>query len=81
MLYLPQSLAIKGEQYFDRKSRYSILCMIVNDQNCKITHLHAGFPGSAYDSRVFINSQVWLKHTDFFKADEYLLTDTGYPLT
>ena len=71
----------QGEQYFNRKSRYSIPCMIVNDENCIITHLHAGFPGSAYDSRVFINSQVWLKHTDFFKVDEYLLTDTKYPLT
>ena len=55
--------------------------MIVNNQNSKITHLHASFLGSAHDSRVFINSQVWLKHIDFFKADEYLLTDTGYPLT
>ena len=78
---LARKPSYQGEQYFNRKSRYSISCMIVNDQNCKITHLFAGFPGSAHDSRVFINSQVWLKHTDFFKSDEYLLTDTGYPLT
>lgn len=71
----------QGEQYFNKKSRYSISCMIVNDHNCRITHLHAGFPGSAHDSRVFTNSQIWLHHAEFFKSPEYILTDTGYPLT
>ena len=70
----------QGEQYFNQKSRYSISCMIVNDQNCKITHLQADFPGSTHDSRVFVNSQIWLKH-NFFKDGEYLLVDSGYPLT
>ena len=70
----------QGEWYFNRKSRYSISCMIVNDQNCRITHLQAGFLGSAHDSWVFLNSQLWLKHDDFFKGDEYLLTNSGYSL-
>lgn len=34
----------QGEQYFNRKSQYSISYMIVNDHSCGITHLHAGFP-------------------------------------
>ena len=71
----------QGEQYFNRKSRYSISCMIVNDHNCRIMHLHAGFPGSAHDSRVFTNSKIWLHHADFFNSPEYILTDTSYPLT
>ena len=71
----------QGEQYFNRKNRYSISCMIVNDRNYRITHLHAGFPGSACDSRVFTNSKIWLHHADFFNSPEYILTNTGYPLT
>ena len=31
----------QGEQYFNRKCRYSISYMIVIDHNCMITHLHA----------------------------------------
>ena len=80
-IILSSKPSYQGEQYFNRKSRYSISCLLVNDQNCKITHVHAGFPGSAHDSHVFVNSQIWQKHNNFFKREEYLLVDTGYPLT
>lgn len=55
--------------------------MIVNDHNYRITHLHVGYPGSAHDSRVFVNSQICLHHAYFFKSFEYILTEMGYPLT
>ena len=80
-IILATKLSYQGEQYFNRKSCYSISCMIVNDHNCKITHFQAGFLGSVYDTCVFINSQIWLKHVDFFQREEYLLTDIGYLLT
>ena len=79
-IILSSKPSYQGEQYFNRKSQYSISCLLVNDQNCKITHVHAGFPGLAHDSRVFVNSQIWQKHNNFFRG-EYLLVDIGYPLT
>ena len=76
-IILSSKSSYQGEQYFNRKSRYSISCLLVNDQNCKITHVHAGFLGLAHDSCVFVNSQIWQKHNNFFKGGEYLLVDIG----
>ena len=65
---------------FQQKRQYSISCMIVNEHNHRITHLHASFSGLAHDSFVFANSKIWLHHADFFKCPVYILTDIGYPL-
>jgi hypothetical protein len=71
----------QGEGYFNRKNRYSIQCMIVNDDNCRILHILASFTGASHDTRVFLNSNIWLKHFSYFFGREYLLANTGYPLT
>jgi hypothetical protein len=71
----------QGEGYFNRKSRYSIQCMIVNDDKCCILHILAGFIGASHDTRVFMNSDIWLKYFDYFSRREYLLANTGYSLT
>jgi hypothetical protein len=73
--------SLNGEEYFNRKSRYSISCMIVNDYNYKILRMVAGFTGCVHDSRVFLNSKVWLENQKYFAANEYLLADSDYPLT
>ena len=44
-------------------------------------HQHAGFSGSAHDSRVFMKSHIWLHHAYFFKSPKYILIDIGYPLS
>jgi hypothetical protein len=71
----------QGEGYFNRKSRYSIQCMIINDNNCRILHILAGFTSASHDTRVFMNSNMWLQHSTYFSGREYLLADTSYPLT
>jgi hypothetical protein len=71
----------QGEGYFNRKSCYSIQYMIINDHNYCILHLLAGFIGAFHDTRVFMNSKIWLNHSTYFSRREYLLADTSYPLT
>jgi hypothetical protein len=40
----------QGEGYFNRKSRYSIQCMIINDNNCCILHILACFTRASHDT-------------------------------
>jgi hypothetical protein len=54
--------------------------MIVNDGNCCILHILAGFTSASHDTRVFMNSNIWLKHSNYFSRREYLLFDIGYSL-
>ena len=71
----------QGKGYFNRKSRYSLQCMIVSDHNCRILHMSVGFTSASHDTRVFMNFALWLKHAQYFSGREYLLADTGYSLT
>jgi hypothetical protein len=40
----------QDEGYFNRKSRYSIQCMIVNDDKFCILHIFVGFIGAFPDT-------------------------------
>ena len=71
----------QDEGYFNRKRRYSIQCMIVNDDKCCILYILAGFIGASHNTRVFMNYDIWLKYFDYFSECEYLIADIGYPLT
>jgi hypothetical protein len=68
----------QDEGYFNRKRCYSIQCMIINDNNYRILHI---LSGASHDTQVFINSNIWLKHSTYFSRREYLLANTNYPLT
>ena len=70
-----------GEDYFTRKGTYAINAMIVCDDQKRIRHVFAGFPGSAHDQRVFSYSKLAAESTKFFANTEYLLADCAYPVS
>jgi hypothetical protein len=55
--------------------------MIINDDKYRILHILLGFIGASHVTQVFMNSDVWLKYSNYFSGREYLLVDTGYLLT
>jgi hypothetical protein len=55
--------------------------MIIDDENCRVSNIFAGFVGVFHDMEAFMNFNIWLKHSNYFSGREYLLvdTDTSYP--
>lgn len=68
------------EAYINRKKFHSINVQIICDENMVFTNVWAGWPGSAHDSRVLRNSNVYNIATNKFSENTYLLGDGGYPL-
>ncbi|KAG2220162.1 hypothetical protein INT45_013860 [Circinella minor] len=68
------------EDFFNRKSEYSLASMVVVDPHIRIRYATCGFVGSAYDTRVWNNSDLALNAQRYFDGEEYLLGDKGYPL-
>jgi len=69
-----------SESFFDRKSRYSINCLITNDWKRRIINVTVGFPGSVHDARVlrstrFASSENRSAH---FSDNEHLLGDAAF---
>lgn len=71
----------QGEGYFNRKRCCSIQCKIVNDDKCCILYILASFTSASHDIQVFLHSDIWLKHSNYFFGYEYLLVDIGYSFT
>ena len=55
--------------------------MIVNDENCCVSNVYVGFVGVSHDMEVFINFNIWLKHSSYFFGCEYFLADISYLFT
>jgi hypothetical protein len=47
-----------GKDYFCRKQFYSLTTLIVFYHYRRIIYIYAGFPGSAHDSRAFVNNKI-----------------------
>ena len=70
--------ALHGENYLDRKRRYSLTMLVVCDDQCRILYIHLGWPGSVHDNRVWRNSILFRKPEKYFGRYEYLLGDSAY---
>ena len=44
--------------YFGRKGKYSLTCMVVNDDQRMIRYFHCGWRGTVHDNRVMENSKL-----------------------
>ncbi|KAJ8915416.1 hypothetical protein NQ315_008306, partial [Exocentrus adspersus] len=65
------------------KSYHSINVQLVCDENMKILHVNARFPGSIHDSHIWSNSNIEPILRNIYRrgnAGYYLLGDSGYPL-
>jgi hypothetical protein len=66
------------ECYFSRKSCYALNVMVVCDDRKRVIFYLAGWPGSTHDNRVFRNSRLFQKRSEYFSFLEYLLGDSAY---
>ncbi|GAU99914.1 hypothetical protein RvY_10849 [Ramazzottius varieornatus] len=70
-----------GEGCDTRKDNYFLNAMVVCDDQRRIRHVFAGFPGSAQNHRVFTNSKLARNSSKYFAGDEYLLANSAYPVS
>lgn len=70
-----------GEDYYTRKGNYALNAMIICDDQRRIRHVMAGFPGGAHDCRVFLYSKIAKNSPKYFTTGEYLLADSAYPVS
>ena len=70
-----------GEDYFDRKSNYSLTAAVVCDHRRRIQYVLTGLPGSAHDQRVYGRTRLARNPDEFFARSEYILADSAYTPT
>ena len=64
-----------------RKFAFSLSTMLVCDENRRITHVQAGWAGSAHDNQIMKDSLPFQQPNNFFGPTEYLLGDSAYDCT
>jgi hypothetical protein len=64
--------------YSGRKYPYSIVCMVICDDNRKILAYLAGWPGSCHDDRVLKKMKVFNLPEAHFNRQQYLLGDSAF---
>ena len=47
------------------------------DHRARFTSYELGWPGSVQDSRVFKNSDLWVRRQNYFRQHEYIIVDKG----
>ena len=52
--------------YHGRKGKFTMTCMVVNDDQKMIRYFHAGWPGVVHDDRVMFNSKLCRKADEHF---------------
>lgn len=69
------------DSYYSRKQDFSIKMQAVCDSRLKIRHILVGYPGSVHDSRIFMNSSLFLNPSAHFHGEEWLAADSAYKLS
>ena len=64
--------------YSRHKYSYSLSTLVVCNNMHHIMYYVAGWPGSAHDNRVFHNSHMYQRPTNYFTYWQYLLGDSAY---
>jgi DDE superfamily endonuclease len=64
--------------YSGRKHAYSLSTMIICDDQKRIRHYLAGWPGTAHDNRIFADTDVARDPDKFFTALQYILGDSAF---
>ncbi|KAE8892415.1 hypothetical protein PF002_g14062 [Phytophthora fragariae] len=72
---------IDGALHYNRKCRYSLNVQVVCNEDKRILMIYTGWPGSCADFTVFAKSPVLQQTSKHFKADQFLLGDSGYAVS
>jgi hypothetical protein len=73
--------AIRGDEYCNRKGRYSIQTMAICDHQKKFRCLETGYFGRRHDARVYSLSHFGRNPQEFFRDGQMILADSAYPLS
>ncbi|GBG90275.1 hypothetical protein CBR_g50453 [Chara braunii] len=91
-IYIDKPVNAPGEDYFDRKRRFSVIAQVVFDLDLRVLDIFIGYPGSCHDVRGIHLSSLWARAEaeELFTGPPvmlpfqvqtrgYLLGDNGYP--
>ncbi|GBG89990.1 hypothetical protein CBR_g50081 [Chara braunii] len=91
-IYEDKPANANGEDYCDRKRRFSVQAQVVVDSNLRVLDVLVGYPGSVHDMRMLHLSSLWdhAERGELFtgphvmlpfgvRTNGYLLGDNGYP--
>ncbi|GBG74541.1 hypothetical protein CBR_g18951 [Chara braunii] len=91
-IFIDKPANCPGEDYYDRKRRFSVQAQVVADLNLRVLDVFVGYPGSSHDVRIVHLSSLWAlaEAGEFFtrppvmlsfgvQTNGYLLGDNGYP--
>ncbi|GBG77061.1 hypothetical protein CBR_g23387 [Chara braunii] len=91
-IYVDKPANANGEDYCDRKRRFSVQAQVVVDMNLRVLDVFVGYPGSVHDMRMLHLSSLWERaesgklftgpHVMLpfgVRTNGYLLGDNGYP--
>ena len=69
-------------QYFNqRKKAYGIQATVMCDDQRRIIHFTALYPGAVHDARAFKSTRLWNNPHNYLSRGQFLLADSAYPLT
>lgn len=69
-------------QYFNhRKKAYGLQATVICDDQRRIIHFTALYPGAVHDARAFKSTCLWNHPQDFLSHSLFILADSAYPLT
>lgn len=73
---------VTSVQYWSyRKKAYGLQATVICDDQKRITHFTALFPGAVHDARAFKATRLWNHPREFLLRGQFLLGDSAYPLT
>ncbi|GBG41146.1 hypothetical protein CBR_g74012 [Chara braunii] len=91
-IYIDKPTNANGEDYCDRKRRFSVQAQVVVDMNLCVLDVFVGYPGSVHDMRMLNLSSLWAltEEGQLFtrprvmlsfgvRTNGYLLGDNSYP--
>ncbi|GBG74120.1 hypothetical protein CBR_g17832 [Chara braunii] len=91
LIFIDKPANCPGEDYYDRKRRFSIQAQVVVDLNLRVLDVFVGYQGSCHDVRIHLSS-LWARAEagKLFtwppvmlpfgvRTNGYLLGDNGYP--
>ncbi|GBG88151.1 hypothetical protein CBR_g46640 [Chara braunii] len=91
-IFIDKPANCPGEDYYDRKHRFSVQAQVVVDLNLRVLDVFVGYPGNCHDVRIVHLSSLWARAEagELFtgppfmlpfsvRTNGYLLGDNGYP--
>uniref|UniRef100_A0A0A9Z5Y3 Putative nuclease HARBI1 n=1 Tax=Lygus hesperus TaxID=30085 RepID=A0A0A9Z5Y3_LYGHE len=78
---LAEKPCVSADDYYSRKQQFSIKAQVVCDHKYIVRTLTVGYPGSVRDARIFAQSSIGRRTSDFLTNLQWIAGDSAYKLT